>query len=697
MFTWSTSPVAFEWLEALAPAMALLAFGLGVAPALKTARTWCRVVVVAVVAVVAVRYQVWRISQLLAPNGGGWFPWTIYAVEVLALAEAAIAMLLLSRTVDRSGEADVAERRMAERGYPKVDVYIPTYNEGIEVLEKTIVGALALDWPKDRVKVWVLDDGKREWLKDFCLKKGAGYLTRPDNSHAKAGNINAAFPRTDGEFIAVFDADFVPQRNYLKRTVGLFEDPKVGCVQTPHHFYNSDPVQANLLLDGMLPDDQRMFFDVIMPSRDAWNAAFCCGSCGVLRRTAVEAIGGGIPTESVTEDILTTLAMKRAGFVTRFLNEKLAFGLAAESVAAFFVQRERWGRGGIQLMFLKNGPFGPGLGLIDRLLFFPASWLVQYLIRVVGFLLPALCLWVGASPMPLADTLEVVGYQAPFLLAFFVMMRWMAPRHQIPFLTSASQCFASFRMAPSMLASLAKPFGTPFRVTPKGKAAGGSNFDARTFWMASVMLAATVTGVMSNLGGHSAGNNFAVLAFWAFWNCATLGIVMLICFETPRRRAEERVNVKEVVELRDSQWVWQANALDYSLSGARIDLVGEFRDMDAVVVLNVAEVGELACEVVGRHGAQVRLKFIHVSDDARDRLIVKLFASGRHEVGLRQVDTTAILSAFWTRAFGRTWLEAVGRRAEAISGLRGKQGRLKLVEGEAVKVESSNSGVREAA
>ena len=115
----------------------------------------------------------------------------------------------------------------------------------------------------------MLDDGRRPWLKEFCRDKGVGYLTRPNNAHAKAGNINHALTKTDAPYVAIFDADFIPQQNFLMRTMGFFADPKVGIVQTPHAFYNSDPMQTNLALRKTLPDDQRFFFEAIMPSRDA--------------------------------------------------------------------------------------------------------------------------------------------------------------------------------------------------------------------------------------------------------------------------------------------------------------------------------------------------------------------------------------------------------------------------------------------
>src|SRR5215813_5757610 len=124
-----------------------------------------------------------------------------------------------------------------------------------------------------------------------------------------------------------------------------------------------------------------------MPSRDAWDVAFCCGSGAVFRRTCLEAIGG-IPTESVTEDILSSLVMLRKGLVTRYLNERLSLGLAAESLDAFFVQRKRWCRGGIQMIYLKTGPFGPGLTLMQRLFFLPTFWAIELPSQFLGLVIP---------------------------------------------------------------------------------------------------------------------------------------------------------------------------------------------------------------------------------------------------------------------------------------------------------------------
>jgi len=370
--------MVFDYIESLAPTFLVASFFFLFALNWTRYKTLTRALTCAVVFFVALRYLWWRFFYTVLPmevEQGVFafiFVWFLFFIEILGFADITLFLLAMSRYVDRSKEADLLQAEFStrpEEEWPTVDVFIPTYNEPLDVLERTIVGALALDYPKDKFKVYVLDDKRRDWLREYCESKGAFWMIRPDNFHAKAGNMNAAFKKTDGEFIAIFDADFVPYRNFLKRTVPFFQEPTIGIVQTPQHFFNKDPVQMNLSIEHIWPDEQRLFFDEMAASRDAWDVSFCCGSCSITRRKAVEAIGGGFPYESITEDLLSTLAMLNKGYKTRYLNERLSMGLAAENLKGYFVQRERWCQGGIQTIYLHNGPLrGPGLNLFQRIM-----------------------------------------------------------------------------------------------------------------------------------------------------------------------------------------------------------------------------------------------------------------------------------------------------------------------------------------
>ena len=220
-------PDSLDLLELLAPALFIVGVIYLLVPTLPIARGWVRYAIFAIVSVSVCRYLYWRLFITLLPAHGTWYEvgwlWLCFSVELLVFADQFILYILFLRTSDRRAEADRHEARLRalpSDQLPSVDIYIPTYNEPINVLETSIVGALCLDYPN--AKVWVLDDGRRPWLKEFCEAKGVGYINRPNNDHAKAGNINHALTRTSADFVAVFDADFVPRRNFLMRAIGFF-------------------------------------------------------------------------------------------------------------------------------------------------------------------------------------------------------------------------------------------------------------------------------------------------------------------------------------------------------------------------------------------------------------------------------------------------------------------------------------------
>jgi cellulose synthase (UDP-forming) len=667
------NPDALTYFELMAP----LAFVFGaiylLGPMLPLSRPWARMLVFAAVWLVIARYLEWRLFETVMPAGGEWYEvgwvWFCFAVEVLALFDALILYLAFLRVSDRHAEADAHEARLRllpPEATPSVDLYIPTYNESLEVLEKTITGALCLEYPN--FKIWVLDDGRRPWLKAFCEAKGVGYLTRPDNAHAKAGNINHALTKTNADFVAIFDADFIPQRNFLIRTMGFFEDPRVGIVQVPHAFYNYDPTQSSLALQKALPDDQRFFFEAVMPSRDGWDAAFCCGSNSVTRREALRSVGDALPTDSITEDMLLSIALLRNGYITRYLCERLAFGLAPEGLKAFFVQRKRWARGAMQILYLAAGPLGRNLSLMQRLLFLPTHWLSQGLMLLLTLVAPLVFLWTGILPLVHVTPEAVLYYLLPMILAVAGGIWAFAPRHYFPFAAQVHGTFQSFKVLPTVLVTMAKPFGHVFKVTPKGAEAKTSDYDRPIFWTAACLMLLTILGLVINSQSEwriiGEGGLLPIVACWAVLNIVVLFLVCMMSLQAPVRRGEERFELDEPV------WIFAANGAlstgrirDISLSGAAI-IADENRALATHsgerARIFITEVGFVATSVVRQAGQFLAVHFDLPPGVERDLLVRRLFTAGLDATTVHASalsSTAAMLMSIWATGTTRSNVE----------------------------------------
>lgn len=637
-------------------------------PVLPMHRTWSRVFIFTTVGLIVVRYLHWRVFFTVLPISGSWYEigwvWSCFGAELFAMLDAAILYLTFLRTSNRHAQADAHEtnmRALSPDSLPSVDVFIPTYDEPFEVLEKTITGATCLDYPNFRV--WVLDDGRRSWLKAYCEEKGVGYMTRPNNTHAKAGNINHALSNTNGDFLALFDADFIVQRNFLMRTLGFFSDPAVGIVQVPHAFYNHDPVQTNLALRKSLPDDQRFFFEAIMPSRDAWDGAFCCGSNSLTRRAALRAVGDALPTESITEDMLLTLKLLRQGFITRYLCERLAYGLAPEGLNAFFIQRRRWARGAMQILYLRDGPFGPDLTLMQRLLFLPTHWLSQSLAFVMAILVPLVFLWTGLLPMVNVTLDGVISYILPMILALAGGLTLFAPREYFPLAAQVLGTFQSFKLLPTLMLTLVKPFGHQFKVTPKGAAARNSSYDHEVFWTAAGLMGLTTAGIVVNLSPEwrivSDSALVPIVAVWSLYNIVVLFVVCMMSLQGSVQRGEERFPSDEPVLIVSANGARDVGRLkNISMSGALL-LAGQDRVWARhTVKIFISEVGFVPALVVRHSGPQMAVRFKLEAGLERDLLIRKLFTTG-------SVATTSVTASTWsvTAALLRSiWSAPSGRR-----------------------------------
>ncbi len=342
---------------------------------------------------------------------------------------------------------------------PTVDVFVCTYDESPEVLEATLVGCNRITYPH---RTWVLDDGRRHDVRSLAERFGADYVTRADNRHAKAGNINHALTITNGQLVLVLDADHVPQPDILDATVGYFDDPSVALVQTPHDFGNLDSFQH--FETGR--HDQSMFFEVIMPGKDRHNGAYWCGSAAVILRLALEGIGG-IATETVAEDFHTTIRLHGQGWQTRYHDETLVQGLAPHDLASFLLQRDRWARGNLAVLRTRENPLvAPGLTAKQRVSYL--SSLQAYFIplqRLVMLAVLMAMLVTGLVPMH-ATLWEFGVFWAPWM-ALNLAASALLCRGQVSLWDGSYSTLLTYEIFTRALGSLLHPFRTSFQVTPK--------------------------------------------------------------------------------------------------------------------------------------------------------------------------------------------------------------------------------------
>ena len=544
-----------------------------------------RLLLTAVVFAFEGRYLAWRLGTFPwgnEQNGAEWFWWLlVLAIELAVIIEVTLFLFTISWLTDRTGLADQAERKLRERyasagksAIPSVDLLITTYNEGPEVLEKSILGASEIDYPA--FTVWVLDDGKRPWLKHFCEDAGVRYITRPNNQGAKAGNINHALKQTKGDLVMLMDADFVAYKNSMWRTAGLFEDKRIGTVQTPQNFFNPDAIQHNLGISLSWCDEQSFFFRLIARGRDALGVAFCCGSCSIHRREALIS-NNGFPTDSITEDILLTVNFCRLGWKTIYLAEPISTGLAAETLDSFFIQRKRWGRGGIQVAWLMLKK--RGITLVQRIFFFPYSWITQYNSRLFFQIVPIAFFFSGVAPLPEVEAETIISYQASFLATLMVCITVLSEGYYMPIFNEAVSLFASFELAPEIASAIIRPFGKGFAVTPKGNdsLSGGVMPYRKTLLPTSILLILNILillRILFAIGDSVAESSSGLLAYgfiWCLFNITLLVISVLLSLQKAQPRLEHRMLINREAQLISSDGsIHAATVIDLSLTGGLV-------------------------------------------------------------------------------------------------------------------------------
>ncbi|WP_213233153.1 UDP-forming cellulose synthase catalytic subunit [Caballeronia sp. NK8] len=512
-------------------------------------------------AFLSIRYVCWRTTSTLGYNGFADFilMMMMYGAELYGIVLTLGGLFVNSRPLKREG---VPLIRTAGP-LPTVDVYVPSYNEPAEMLEITLRAALDMRYDRDRVNVYLLDDGGTEQkrtqadpvkaaaaqeraltLSLLAARHGAHYLSRERNEHAKAGNINAALEKTSGELIVIFDADHVPTADFLEKTIGYFQrDSELFLLQTPHFFSNPDPLEKNLGMFGKMPPENEMFYSVIQRGLDFWNASFFCGSAAVLRRKCLMEIGG-ITGTSITEDAETALMLHARGYRSAYLNEPLIAGLQPETFASFVVQRVRWAQGMIQLLMFRNPLRMKGLKLAQRLCYFSNAffWFFCYA-RVVFLLAPALYLLFGLQFYN-ATLPEFFAYGLPQMVGVILTTDYLFGKYRWTLISEVYEMLLSMFSLRGVVAVLLNPRAPTFNVTPKGEQSDADQISelAGPFYAVYLgVLISAIVGVWRLIDGDMQRGVIASSVAWSVLNLVLLNACIGVLYERRQRRVAPRV------------------------------------------------------------------------------------------------------------------------------------------------------------
>lgn len=397
------------------------------------------------------------------------WPMMLLAAEIysfIVFAIFAFASINIRRQIHRTKTKDITY-------FPSVDIFICTYNENESILHDTILGCKNIKYKNK--KIYLLDDGNRPTIKKLADDLEINYIKRDTNEGFKAGNINNALKYTDGELVAIFDADHVPVSTFLLELVDYFKDKHTAIVQTPQHFMNPDPFQKNLKVGKPKANEQDLFFRIIQPGLSMWGAAICAGTNFLVRREALIQVGG-LPHNTVTEDMDLGLRMKSIGLKLKYHNKPLAVGLAPETFKDYLSQRLRWAAGTIQIFLFNRKIFMKSMNLSQKI--FYLSGLFYYFFgfpRLVFLMSPILYLLFGIKP--LSASLYTVGL---FLLACYaskIMFFARAAKSYRNFIfTDIYETAVCFYLSIAVVKTILNPKNIKFSITNKGVDATKTDF-----------------------------------------------------------------------------------------------------------------------------------------------------------------------------------------------------------------------------
>ncbi|MFE1600452.1 UDP-forming cellulose synthase catalytic subunit [Methylobacterium sp. ID0610] len=540
-------------LNQLAMSLAAMATMIGLWLFLDGPRT--RFVFLAMGSLVVLRYMLWRVTSTLPSPGD---PVSFgFGLVLLAGELYCVFILFLSLVIN----AEPLRRRTPPepaQDLPRVDVFVPTYNEDAAILAMTLAAARQMDYPADRLTVWLLDDGgtdrkcndadadkaasaraRRASLQRLCADLGARYLTRAGNEHAKAGNLNNGLAHARGDLVAVFDADHAPFRSFLRETVGHFlSDPRLFLVQTPHAFLNPDPIERNLRTFDRMPSENEMFYAVTQCGLDKWNSSFFCGSAALLRRRALDE-AGGFAGVTITEDCETALGLHARGWTSAYVDKPLIAGLQPETLADLIGQRSRWCQGMFQILLLKNPLMQRGLKPIQRIGYLSSiSFWFFPLPRLIFIFAPLLHIFFDLKIF-VASVDESIAYTATYIVINLMMQNYVYGKFRWPLISELYEYVQGVFLCKAIASVLVSPRKPTFNVTRKGVSLEHDHLSPLAlpfFAIYALLLVGCGVAAWRYLYEPGVTNLMLVVGLWNFFNLLTAGAALGVCAE--RRQTE---------------------------------------------------------------------------------------------------------------------------------------------------------------
>lgn len=523
--------------------------------------------------------------------------------------------------------------------YPTVDIMVTVVDEPLSILRQTLIGCLAQEYPRDRYTVYVLDDGHRDEAQQLASSLDCEYIRRPDRPrHAKAGNLNHALQLSHGELVVIFDVDHIPARTFLKDTVGFFDDPKVAIVQTPHHFYNPDIFQRNLRVGEEVKNEQALFFRSLQAGRDTHNSAFFAGSGGLLRRKPLMEIGG-FQTQTITEDIHTSMNLHARGYRSCYLNKVLSAGLMPETFDGYLKQRKRWAMGCIQVLLRDNPLTKRGLSLAQRIDYFGSIFYFFFgLPRLICLVAPLASLLFSTPPLK-ADMLALSNFFFSFFLASALVMRPVSRGSRNPFWSDVYEIAMCFALSLVALKALAAPRKErPFEVTPKGqRVKKSSTTELSLAWPHLITFGLLVIGLALGIRHWWQGVGDPGLPISLFWGSANL-LLLTIALFVANEQAQGRQGFRLKRDFASGLYVdgegVSARVIDVNEQGAAVTVDEPIFTLQETVKFALTSSRGLLVTVTARivrqepnpsGGIDVGLQFDKLDEQTRQILVDKMY------------------------------------------------------------------------